>query len=146
MTAMSSLEPAMAVASEPTLVRLPSFFDERGTLIVAETGESLPFSGARYFLIRDVPPGAVRARHAQRHGRELLSSVAGGCTVEARWGDDRAVHRLADPATALYVPPRVWIECREFTDDAVLLVLCSEPYDPRDQISDFDELQSGRGG
>lgn len=142
---MSSFEAAMAVTGEPTLVRLPSFSDARGELIVAETGESLPFSAARYFLVRDVPAGAVRAQHAQLRGHELLSCIAGGCSVEARWETGSAAHRLADPATALYVPPGVWIECREFTDDAVLLVLCSDPYDRQDQIADLDELRSGRG-
>lgn len=124
---------------------LPSFVDERGTLSVAEIGESLPFRAARYFLVRDVPPGAARAQHAQRQGHELLSCVAGACAVEVRWHGGDAVHRLADPGTALYVPPGVWMECREFSEDALLLVLCSHPYDPRDQVADFGEFQARPG-
>lgn len=126
-------------------MRLPSFVDARGTLIAADVGESLPFPAVRYFLVRDVPPDAARAQHAQHHGHELLSCVTGACTVEVWWHTGNAVHRLADPATALYVSPWVWVECREFSDDAVLLVLCSHPYDPLDQITDFGEFQSGRG-
>jgi dTDP-4-dehydrorhamnose 3,5-epimerase-like enzyme len=143
---MASHEPAPADEGAPRLVRLPSFADPRGLLSVAELGGSLPFAAARYFLIRDVPAGAVRARHAQRHGHELLSCVAGACTVEARWGEERATHRLADPASALYLPPGVWVECREFTAAARLLVLCSDPYDPDDQVPDLNELLSEPGG
>jgi UDP-2-acetamido-3-amino-2,3-dideoxy-glucuronate N-acetyltransferase len=142
---MSPPEPAAVEGGEPRLLRLPSFVDERGVLSVAEIGESLPFTAARYFLVREVPPGAARAQHAQRHNHELLSCVAGACTVEVRWRAGNAVHRLADPATALHVPPGVWVECREFSDDALLLVLCSHPHDPSDQITDFGEFESGRG-
>jgi hypothetical protein len=56
------------------------------------------------------------------------------------------VHRLADPGIALHVPPWVWVECRDFTDDAVLLVLCSLPYDPGDQITDLAEFEAGPPG
>jgi UDP-2-acetamido-3-amino-2,3-dideoxy-glucuronate N-acetyltransferase len=143
---MASLEPVPTDTGAPKLVRLSSFADARGVLSVAEAGGSLPFPVARYFVVRDVPAGATRAQHAQRHGHELLSCVTGDCTVEVRWAGGEETHRLADPATALHVPPGVWVECREFSANALLVVLCSEPYDPEDQVTDFEEFQSGRGG
>lgn len=138
------LDFAISAGRAPRLMRLPTFADARGVLTAAEAGGALPFPAVRYFVIRDVPADATRAQHAQRRGHELLSCVAGACTVEARWHTGSAVHRLADPASALYLPPWVWVECREFSDDAVLVVLCSHPYDPVDQITDFGEFQSGR--
>lgn len=119
--------------AEPRILRLPSFGDERGTLAVAE-GEALPFAVARYFVIRGVPPGRTRAGHAQRRGHELLSCLAGACTVEVRWSGREEVHRLEDSETSLHVPPGVWVECRDFSPDAALLVLCSHPYDPEEQV------------
>ena len=127
------------------MVKLASHADSRGTLIAADGGEALPFPAVRYFLVRDVPPGCTRARHAQRRGEELLSCPAGACTVELRWRGGHAVHRLADPGTALHLPPWVWVECRDFTADALLLVLCSEPYDPDDQLTDLAEFEAGPG-
>ncbi len=123
-------------------MRLPSFVDERGMLSVAEIGDVLPFPVVRYFLVAEVPPDKARAQHAQRRSHELLSCIAGACTVEVRWHAGNAVHRLADPGTALHVPPGVWVECREFSEDALLLVLCSHPYDPSEQITDFGEFQA----
>jgi hypothetical protein len=35
------------------------------------------------------------------------------------------------------------VECREFSEDAVLFVLCSRPYDPGDQITDLAEFEAG---
>jgi UDP-2-acetamido-3-amino-2,3-dideoxy-glucuronate N-acetyltransferase len=142
---MASSDPAVATEEAPRIVRLPRFADARGGLIAAEVGSSVPFPVMRCFVVRDVPPGATRARHAQRHGHELLCCVAGACAVEVRWSAGEAVHRLGDPATALYLPPRVWVECREFTGDAVLMVLCSHRYDPEDVIADLGQLGAEPG-
>lgn len=117
----------------PRLIELPAFADERGVLSVADGPDWIPFRVARYFVIADVPAGRARAQHAQREGHELLSCVAGGCTVEARWPGGEASYRLEGPGRALYVPPGVWVECRDFSPGAVLLALCSNPYDPADQ-------------
>lgn len=143
MEPMGTLESAAATGAAPRMVKLASFADTRGKLIAADGGEALPFPAVRYFLVRDVPPGSARAQHAQRRGEELLSCPAGACTVELWWRGGHELHRLADPATALHLPPWVWVECREFSEDALLLVLCSEPYDPDDQMTDFAEFEAG---
>ena len=140
---MGLLESASATGAAPRMVKLASVADARGTLVAADGGEGLPFPAVRYFLIHDVPAGAVRAQHAQRRGEELLSCAAGACTVELWWDGGHEAHRLSRPETALHVPPWVWMECREFSEDAVLLVLCSEPYDPEDHITDFGEFEAG---
>lgn len=142
---MGSLESAAATGAVPRTVKLASTAETRGTLTAAE-GEALPFTPVRYFLVRDVPPEGARAQHAQRRNQELISCPVGGCTVETWWHSGHAVHRLAGPEIALHVPPWVWVECREFTDDAVLLVLCSEPYDPADHITEFGEFEAGPPG
>jgi len=104
-------------------------------LAMAE-GEDLPFPVARYFVVRDVPVGETRGQHLQLEGHELLSCVAGACTVELRWAGGEATYRLEGPEQALHVPPGIWVECRDFSADAALLVLCSNPYDPRDQVDE----------
>src|SRR4051794_17616501 len=101
---MGRLESTPATGVAPRVVKLASFEDARGTLIAANGGEALPFRAVRYFFVRDVPPGTARAQHAQRRGDELISCPVGGCTVEVRWRGGHAVHRLADPETALHVP------------------------------------------
>ncbi len=143
---MGSLESATASGTVPSVVKLASVADTRGTLFAAEGDEVLPFPAVRYFLVHDVPLGAARAQHAQRRGEELLSCPVGACTVELWWQGGHAVHRLDDPGAALHLPPWVWVECREFSDDVLLLVLCSEPYDPGDQLTDFAEFEAGPPG
>ena len=58
------------MSSAPTRVagvrlhRSPERSDARGSLVVTEGAEGLPFVPARFFVIHDVPPGAVRGVHA----------------------------------------------------------------------------------
>jgi dTDP-4-dehydrorhamnose 3,5-epimerase-like enzyme len=120
----------------PRLIRLPTIADERGALSVADGADWIPFPVARYFVIRDVPPGKTRAGHAQLQGHELLSCVAGECKVETRWEGGAASYRLNGPEQALHVPPGTWLECSEFSPGAVLLVLCSNAYDAADQTTE----------
>ena len=38
----------------------------------------------------------------------------------------------------LYVPPMVWSTQYKYTEDAILVVFASDPYDPDDYIRDYD--------
>ena len=55
-------------------------------------------------------------------------------------GDDRQVV-LDRPDIGIYVPPKVWSTQYAFSDDAVLLVLASHPYDPDDYVRDYGEFR-----
>lgn len=140
---MGSAESAAALGTTPRLLKLASIADPRGTLLAADMGAAMPFPAVRYFVVKDVPPGAVRADHALRRGEELISCPVGSCTVDLRWHGGRAEHRLAGPEAALHVPAWVWVRCSDFSADAVLLVLCSRPHDPADHIEDPAEFEAG---
>jgi UDP-2-acetamido-3-amino-2,3-dideoxy-glucuronate N-acetyltransferase len=129
----------------PRLLRLPSLAGERGRLVPADAGVGLPFPVARYFVLADVPPGAVRGGHAQRRGHQLMSCVAGSCTVHVRHQGCDEAHRLRDPTEALYLPPWTWVECRDFSPDAVVVVMCSEAHDPEGAVTDLEEFAAGPG-
>ena len=85
---------------------------------------------------RRITSTARRGAHAHRVTRQLVICVAGGCTFDL---DDRGTTttvRLDDPAQALLIEPWVWHEMREFTPDAVLLVLADTRYDEGDYLRD----------
>ena len=129
----------------PRLLRLPSLVGERGRLVPADAGVGLPFPVARYFVLADVPPGATRGGHAQRRARQLLSCVAGNCTVDLRHRGRQETHRLQDPTEALYLPPWTWVECRDFSHGAVVVVMCSEAHDPDGVVTDPEEFAARAG-
>jgi hypothetical protein len=49
---------------------------------------------------------------------------------------------LDRPDIGLYLPPLVWAVQYKYSDDAMLLVLASDPYDPDDYIRDYEAFLS----
>jgi hypothetical protein len=60
--------------------------------------------------------------------------------VELDDGRTKDEVRLDKPESALYLPPKIWATQKQFSRDAVLLVLASEVYDPDEYIKDYDEF------
>ena len=121
-----------------SLHRVPRIEDLRGDLIAREVGAGLPFTPKRCFLVMDVSSKEVRGEHAHRTCEQLLVCVKGSmaCVV-----DDGVRHQevlLDNPEVGLHVAPMVWTTQYKSTEDALLIVFASHPYDPDDYIRDYD--------
>ena len=112
--------------------------DSRGQLIPLEAGGAeVPFDVKRVYYIFDTTPGTVRGKHAHRRLNQVLVCVSGACTIVCELPDGtRSEHRLDWPTKGLLIEGVVWREMKDFSKDAVLLVLASEHYDPSDYIRD----------
>ena len=132
-----------------TLTRLPIIKDLRGNLSAREFERGIPFVPQRYFIVTDVPSKEVRGEHAHRKCEQLLVCIRGAIQVVVDDGTNREEFVLESPEVAIYVPPMVWCIQYRYTQDATLLVLASELYDPSDYIRDYDqflnELQPRQG-
>src|SRR6185369_5666470 len=115
---------------EATVHRLPRTEDMRGSLTFGEIHRQVPFEVKRYFLVFDVASEHIRGEHAHRTLHQFLVCVAGRCHVVTDDGTNRHEVVLDSPAKGVYIPPMVWSTEYKFTQDAVLLVLASEYYDP----------------
>jgi dTDP-4-dehydrorhamnose 3,5-epimerase-like enzyme len=122
------------------LLSLGTLSDERGKLVVVEGARQVPFDIARVYCVIATPPGAVRGRHAHRTLTQVAVAVAGACTMSLDDGSSRSEVRLDDPATGLLLPPLVWHEMSDFTDDCVLMVLAEDHYNEADYIRDYEEF------
>ena len=118
---------------------LPCITDMRGNLSAAEIGRQLPFVPKRDFLVFDVPSVEVRGEHAHRELHQFLVCVRGSMSVVVEDGRHRQEHVLNRQNLGLYIPPMIWSTQYKYTRDAVLLVLASDIYDPKDYIRDYDE-------
>jgi carbonic anhydrase/acetyltransferase-like protein (isoleucine patch superfamily)/dTDP-4-dehydrorhamnose 3,5-epimerase-like enzyme len=129
----------------PTLVddvqvhRLTREADLRGSLMAAEFAD-LPFVPQRVFTVLDVPSEAVRGSHAHRECAQFLVCLSGSVNCLIDDGRARDQVRLEGPRFGLYMPPMIWGTQYKYSQDAVLLVLASHPYDPDDYIRDYDEF------
>jgi len=107
----------------------------------AEEDRHIPFLVRRVFAIYQVPAEQTRGAHAHRTCHQFILMLAGGSTISIDEGTETCEERLDHPTQGLYVPPLVWIELRDFTPDAVCLVLTSEHFDEADYIRDRIEFQ-----
>ena len=114
--------------------------DERGRLVVVEGMQDIPFDIKRVFYIYGSDPDVVRGRHANKESEFVLINVAGTSKVKIHYPNgNECIYSLNKPHTGIYIPPMVWKDMYDFSEDSVLLVLASEHYDPDEYIRDFDE-------
>ena len=130
-----------AETTDVTLIQFKEFGDDRGRLVVVEEGQDIPFEIKRVFYIYGSDQDVVRGRHANRRTEFVLINVAG--TSKVRITDqsgNQIVANLNRPHSGIYLPAMVWKEMYDFSPDSVLLVLCSEHYDPDEYIRDYDDF------
>src|SRR5215475_9092448 len=126
------------------LLELPLFKDSRGSLSFAQYQDTLPFLPKRYFIVFDVGEGEIRGNHAHRKVHQMLICVKGACRVSLDDGKIREDVLLDRPELGLYLPPGIWATEKDFSRDAVLMVLASEVYDPDEYIRDYEEFVTAR--
>ena len=129
--------PAAASVAAVSLRPLIVGADLRGRVAVAE---QLPFVPSRIFMVYDVPSLEVRGEHAHRVCEQFLVCVAGQVTVAVDDGRARDEYLLDSPGIGLYIPPRIWATEFRYSEDAVLVVAASHPYDPDDYIRDYSQF------
>lgn len=122
------------------LVSLPEFSDTRGNLLALQFEKIIPFEVARAFVVRDVPSGQVRGKHAHLRCSQFLVCIHGYLSVTVADESSRKTFLLNSPTRGLAIPPMIWAEQFDHSKDAILLVFASHPYEPLDYIDDFDRL------
>ena len=117
--------------------------DARGQLIAIESlSDQIPFEVKRVYYIYDTTPGTIRGRHAHKVLKQVLICVSGACTIECEMPDgNKTEHRLDWPDRGLLIDGLVWRNMKDFSKDAVLVVLASEHYDETDYIRDYDQFK-----
>lgn len=136
----ASVPPPPLTAKGARVVSIPVIADSRGALSYAQFGDHLPFEVRRYFLLFNVPEGAIRGAHAHRDLQQFVVCVHGSCRVIVDDGEHRDELRLSSPERGVYLPPFLWTTVVPDSRDAAVIVLASAEYDPDDYIRDYDEF------
>lgn len=119
---------------------MPSIDDMRGSLMVAEFSENLPFQPQRCFFVHDVKSHKVRGEHAHRVCEQFLIAIHGELSVVVDNGSQRKEVHLGQPSVGLYMPAGIWGIQYKFSSDGVLVVFASHPYQADDYIRDYSEF------
>lgn len=115
-------------------LNLKHIVDHRGTMIAAN---SLPFEVKRVFFLKNVHKN--RGSHAHKQLWEILIPIQGSAALIAFTRDDHYAVALNDSSKGVIVPPEYWRTLTMFSDDSIVLSLCSHELDENDYIRDYDE-------
>ena len=123
-------------------IDLPVMGDDRGSLVAIEQSRTIPFDIARVYYLFGTKPGVTRGLHAHRRLRQVAVAVSGSCQMMLDDGAREATVVLDDPGRGIVLPPMVWHEMSDFSEDCVLLVAADAAYDEADYIRDLSEFRA----
>ncbi len=116
-------------------ITVPKIEDEGYLCFLEET--DLPFLIKRIYYIFDVIEHAKRGFHAHKQTKQVLFCIKGSITMNLDNGKEREEFIMDKPNEGIFLNTLMWHEMIHFTNDAVLLVVASEPYDSSDYIRDY---------
>jgi UDP-2-acetamido-3-amino-2,3-dideoxy-glucuronate N-acetyltransferase len=99
-----------------------------------------PFTPRRFFWLTGMENDCVRANHAHKSCHQLLICQQGELIAKVTRGDGEKFLYKMSVGTTLHLPPLHWLELVNFSRNAVLGVLASEPYDKNEYITNTNEL------
>ena len=114
--------------------------DDRGNLVVIESGLDVPFDIKRIFYMYGTDNEQIRGKHANRKSAFVLVNVAGSSKIRIDDGFSIATIELNKPRMGVYIPKMIWKEMYDFSNNAILLVLTNTHYDEKEYIRNYDEF------
>lgn len=120
--------------------QLKTYTDKRGNLTIVEEGHEIPFDIQRVYWIHGVPQGEERGKHSNTEMYEYVVAVNGSVDITLEDINGRREYHLDSKEKGLLIPPDTWDELRNFSPDAVLLVLASHSYNPDTYINSYEEF------
>ena len=114
-----------------SLINLKTFTDDRGNLTVIE--RVIPFDIKRIFYIYGVD-NSQRGGHRHHKTIQAAICIRGHCIIHNNNGNDESSFVLDTPDKCLIIEPEDWHYMHSFSEDAILMVLASEYFEPNDYI------------
>lgn len=115
------------------IINLKTITDERGSLTFVEDRQ-LPFQIKRSFYIYGTKENIARGKHRHKKTIQAMIVLRGTCEVYNNDGKKEERFLLNSQSQCLILEPQDWHYMTNFTDDAIIQVLASEYFDPKDYI------------
>ena len=121
--------------------------DKRGKLIALEQlTDKVPFEIKRVYYIYDTKKKMARGNHTHRALKQILVCLKGTCTIVCETPDGNILeYKLSKPEIGLMIQGLVWRQMKDFSEDAVLMVLANEHYNEDDYIRDYEVFKKECG-
>jgi len=122
-----------------SIKRYKEFLDKRGTLIPFYF-KDFPFEPKHMFYVTHVPDGTTRGEHAHKQSEQVLVCLSGEIDV---WCFDGVLenHFMLVRGEAIWIPKMVW-SSQQFFNGGSMLVVCSQEYNEKEYIRDYEGFLS----
>lgn len=106
-----------------------------------ELKEYIDFEVKRVYFITDIKEAT--GAHCHKIEQEFFILQQGSCVAVIDQGNGLEEILMTGSTSAMYVPPLVWHQFKDFSPDAVLLALSSTNYnsDRSDYVEDYAEFK-----
>jgi hypothetical protein len=121
-------------------IDVENFRDHRGNLDIAELQFVEKFETKRIYYISTVPAGQSRGAHGHKELKQIFFALAGKFELTVTDGSVFETVEMKAHDVGYFLPAGYWRDLKEFSKDAVCLVLASEHYDEGDYIYSYDEF------
>ena len=126
--------------SETEITKLSTHGDQRGTLCVAEQQKEVPFEIKRCFWMYGVPEGKGRGGHAHKTLQQFVIPMNGSFEITLDDGNEKKTFLLDRPDQGLLIDTGIWADLKNFSANAVCLVLASDVFKEEDYHGTREEF------
>mgnify|MGYP003997701051 CR=1 FL=1 len=113
--------------------------DIRGNLIAIDSINDLPFEIKRLFFIKDTE-NLPRGFHAHKLCEQVLICINGFCDLNIDIENkEKKKFKLNKDNFGVHIPILTWISIENFSNDCILMVLCSYRYDENEYIRNYGD-------
>jgi len=110
------------------LIQYPVLTEPTGNLGVVELGKEFNFNIKRAFFLRNVQSDQIRGKHSHKELKQLIICLSGSYSIALDNGEMVETLQMDETNQCLFLDGKVWREMSEFSDNAVMLVLCDREY------------------
>jgi hypothetical protein len=115
--------------------------EQTGDLGVIELGKDFNFNVKRVFFLRNIAENEERGFHSHKELKQLILCLNGSFTIMLDDGSRCEEIKMRADNNCLFLDGRVWREMKDFSKDAVMLVLCDREYRFDITVRDYDEFK-----
>ena len=121
-------------------ISIPVIENTEGNLCFLQNFDQIPFEIKRVFYTFGMNAASVRGGHAHKNLHQFIIAVHGSFLLIAKDGKSENCFWLSNPIEGYYIPPGIWIEIQQFSENAVCLVLTSDFFLESDYIRSYSDF------
>lgn len=130
---------------------LKYYKDKRGILLAMQDRnalkDALPIKIKRIFILKNLNPKLSRGNHTLKRTTQIIFCLQGSCELELDNGFLKKKIKLKDFYKGVIIPPMVWRTLKNFSKDAIILVIADKEYQENDYIRNYEDfIQQVRRG